>query len=83
MYEDIYNSKEAEKYAKEHGSIRSITSQYITKDKKKLGYWIAQQRGIRKGTRKHSIILDDEKVSKLDKLGMDRNPSNARKLNRG
>lgn len=75
--------KEAEKYAKEHGSIKNITSQYITKDKNKLGYWIAQQRGIRKGTRKHSIILDDEKVAKLDELGMDWNPSNARKLNRG
>lgn len=46
-YETVYAKlhwdsmyKEAEKYAKEHGSIRNITSQYITKDKKKLGYLI-------------------------------------------
>ena len=80
-YETVYAKlhwdsmyKEAEKYAKEHGSIRNITSQYITKDKKKLGYWIAQQRGIRKGTRKHSIILDEEKIAKLNSIGMNWKP---------
>ncbi len=60
----------AVKYAKEHGSISKVPPFYVTDDGKKLGQWIAVQRGIRKGVRKHSIELNEERIAKLDAIGI-------------
>ena len=62
--------KEAEKYAKENGSIKNIKYNHVTEDGKKLGSWIAQQRRIRRGTIKHSIKMTKERMEMLDKIGM-------------
>jgi len=71
-WENMY--KEAEKYAKKHGSIQDLPTSYVTEDGKKLGSWIAQMRGIRKGSRKHSIVMDEERIARLDVIGMNWNP---------
>lgn len=62
--------KVAEKYASEHGSIRNVSSSYITESGEKLGSWIAQQRRVRKGNLKHSVKMTDERIVMLDKIGM-------------
>ncbi len=62
--------KVAEKYAAERGSIRDVPSSYITDNGEKLGLWVAQQRRIRKGNIKHSVIMTDERIAMLDKIGM-------------
>ena len=64
----------ARKYAEEHGSIVNLTASYVTEDGRKLGSWISQMRGIRNGTRKHSIELNAERVAMLDAIGMDWEP---------
>ena len=71
-WDEMY--EEAKKYAAEHGSIGYVPHDYATKDGKKLGQWISQQRGIRKGVRKHSIEMTDERVAMLDAIGMDWTP---------
>ena len=57
-------------YANAHGSLKEMPHNYTTKDGRKLGSWVAQQRRIRKGTLKHSIVLDEEKIGMLDAIGM-------------
>ena len=61
--------EEAKKYYKEHGNL-NVPDKYETENGRKLYNWIAQQRRIRKGTVKHSIELTEERISKLDALGM-------------
>lgn len=61
--------EEARKYHKEHGNL-NVPDKYETENGRKLYNWIAQQRRIRKGTVKHSIELTEERISKLDALGM-------------
>ena len=62
-------------YAQKYGSIHDISTSYVAPDGKKLGSWISQMRGIRKGVRKHnSIIMDSERIAKLDLLGMNWDP---------
>ena len=60
----------ARQYADMHGSLKGMPYNYTTKDGRKLGSWVAQQRRIRKGTLKHSIVLDEEKIGMLDAIGM-------------
>ena len=68
---DTFDNKfDAEKYAAERGSIRDVLSSYITDNGEKLGLWVAQQRRIRKGNIKHSVIMTDERIAMLDKIGM-------------
>lgn len=69
LYWDVMY-KEAEKYSAEHGSIAKISTSFVTKEGKKLGSWISQQRRIRRGTIKHSVEMTDEKIKMLDKIGM-------------
>ena len=57
-WDEMYET--AKKYAAEHGSIHDVPHNHVTEDGKKLGQWISQQRGIRKGTRKHSIEMTAE-----------------------
>lgn len=60
----------AKQYADEHGSLKGMPCDYMTDDGRKLGSWVAQQRRIRKGTIRHSIDLDEEKIGMLDAIGM-------------
>lgn len=64
----------AKQYAKEYGDISYVPHDYVTGDGKKLGQWISQQRGIRKGIRRHSIEMNEERIAMLDELGMEWNP---------
>lgn len=80
-YETVYARRywnemyaEAQKYAAEHGSISDVPTSYVTEDGKKLGSWIAQIRGIKKGVRKHSIVIDENKHKMLDEIGMNWEP---------
>lgn len=61
--------EEAKKFYEEHGHF-VVPEKYVTESGAKLYNWIAQQRRIRKGTLKHSSGLSDEKIAKLDALGM-------------
>lgn len=60
----------AKQYASEHGGLGRVPYDYETPDGRKLGSWVVQQRRIRKGTVKHSINLDEEKIGMLDAIGM-------------
>ena len=71
-WDEMYN--EAKKYADKYGSIENVPHGYVTDKGNKLGQWISQQRGIRKGTRKHSIVMDEERIARLDVIGMNWNP---------
>ena len=63
----MYN--EAKKFYEEHGHLR-VPYKYPTEYGNNLYDWIAQQRRIRRGTIKHSIDLSEEKIAKLDQIGM-------------
>ena len=61
----------AAQYARTHGgSMGNISSGYVTKDGKKLGQWIGQQRRIRRGSIRHSILMTEERIRMLDSIGM-------------
>ena len=60
----------AKQYASEHGSLKDVPYDFETSDGRKLGSWVVQQRRIRRGTIKHSIDLDEEKIGMLDAIGM-------------
>lgn len=61
--------EEAKKFYDEHGHFK-VPQKYMTESGIKLYNWIAQQRRIRRGTIKHSVELSDDKIAKLDALGM-------------
>lgn len=61
--------EEAKKFYEEHGHF-VVPEKYVTESGVKLYNWIAQQRRIRRGTIKHSAGLSEEKIAKLDALGM-------------
>lgn len=71
-WDEMY--EEAKRYADKYGSIETVSHGYVTDKGNKLGQWISQQRGIRKGTRKHSIVMDKERIKRLDDIGMNWNP---------
>ena len=71
-WDEMYET--AKKYAAEHGSIHDVPHNHVTEDGKRLGQWISQQRGISKGTRKHSIEMTAERIALLDEIGMDWEP---------
>ena len=62
--------KAALKYAEEHGSLRHMPLDYVTESGEKLGTWVAQQRRIRRGSLKHSIVMTEEKIKMLDNIGI-------------
>ena len=57
------------KFYEEHGHF-VVSEKYVTESSVKLYNWIAQQRRIRRGTIKHSAGLSEEKIAKLDALGI-------------
>lgn len=67
FWEDMYLV--AQKHFVSHGNLK-VGAQYVTEDGVKLGQWLAQQRRIRRGTLKHSIESNEDRIGRLDALGM-------------
>lgn len=78
-YIQIFESmlEEYKKYVNENNDIL-VPLNYVTNDGKKLGKWLARQRNAYRNGR-----LEEWRIRALEDIGMDWNPSNARKLNRG
>lgn len=57
----------AEEYYNRYGNLE-VAKKYICDDGYKLGYWVNRQRSIRSG--KSRGILGEERVKKLDSIGM-------------
>ena len=61
--------KEAEAYYKQHGNL-NVPNGYVTESGLKLYTWLMQQRRIRKGKVKHSIIYTYERINMMNAIGM-------------
>lgn len=62
--------EEAKKYYTEHGNL-NVPNRYVTEDGHKLYTWLMQQRRIRRGEIKHSIVYTEERIDMMDQIGMD------------
>ena len=64
--------EKAKEYYIEHGDLTPPQT-YIASDGTKLGAWVNTQRAVRNGIRPG--IMDEERIRKLDSIGIDWNPN--------
>ena len=62
--------EEAKKYYAEHGNL-NVPDKYVTKEGHKLYTWLMQQRRIRRGEIKHSIVYTEDRIDMMNQIGMD------------
>ena len=65
LWEEGY--RHAEAYFREHGNL-DVISAYVCEDGYRLGVWISNQRGRRKG--RAGRMLTDEQIARLERIGM-------------
>ncbi len=68
QWDTMYN--EALKYAADNGTLSNLPSDYVTKDGKKLGRWVRQQKKIVKNITKEFWNMTNKMIIKLDFIGI-------------
>ncbi len=67
FWNEMYD--EAQRYYEMNGDLK-VPCRYITEKGLKLGQWISQQRRIYRGELKHSIQYTEDRIKKMEKIGM-------------
>lgn len=64
-----YMYQKAKEFYEQNGHLR-VNWKYVTEDGQRLGSWISMLRKIRRGTVRHSVILNEDRIKRLDDIGM-------------
>ena len=68
-------TKEAKRYFEAHGDLR-VPVNYVSPEGYALGKWVKRQRYTRLNPEKSGAVLTEERIAKLDEIGMRWDKSN-------